>query len=196
MAALWMLAVGLPFAGSLRAQSAETAPVEAVPAWSKVRIRAPLVSSRWVQGQLVRADSDSVVLERGRKGSLVVPRWQVERLQVASGSNHVAGAARGLLIGSVVLSVPLVLIAQHQSGPHDDSAGLTAFVTTTLGAAVGLLTGAIVGVQEWRKVPLPPLPSPAPQPSPADTTGRLQDPPGAVAGTADAGRACGSPRGS
>jgi hypothetical protein len=172
---MWVLALCLLSAPGVHAQAADSvqAPdhigAQPVAQWTKVRIRAPLVSGRWIGGLLVRMDGDSVVLERGRQGSLAVPRWQVERVQVEAGRDHLAGALRGAAVGIVAVAIPAVLVANAGEPSPASDGDITGGLVVVAATGVAILVGAIAGVQGWHDVPLPPLRS-EPQPASAGTT--------------------------
>jgi hypothetical protein len=138
--------------------SAQRAPTDSallrVPVGSEVRVL-PLLSDRWATGRLMRADGDSVMVYRRPQGLLVVPTWQVTRLQRAAGRDHAGGALRGLGLG-LLACVPLVAVLGAEGGGNDPSgAALVAGAALIALPTAGFIMGAIRGKPHWREVPVP-----------------------------------------
>jgi hypothetical protein len=152
------LLVVLTSAPRLHAQAERTDSARsAVQPGSEVRVLVPLVSRRWMDGSLVRADGDSVLVYGRHTAFLAVPTWQVERLRTSAGRDHAAGAVRGLLLGVGAAVVVTAFIAVTEKGRYDDGYGtaLVGIGSLAILPPVGLVAGAVAGQRKWRDAPLP-----------------------------------------
>jgi hypothetical protein len=152
------LGLGIGIAGPATAQF--PAPVSA---GVRIRVRAAppgrgrleLWSIHWLRGTVTRLSSDTLFLNStDRPGVYAIPRGSIERLDVSAGRRSrpesalrcgVAFAAGSFLLFSAL--PPLSASAERRHG--------RLMVGRVLGgAALGMVAGALVPLERWRRVPL------------------------------------------
>jgi hypothetical protein len=112
------------------------------------------------KGTLLQVSDASLVLGVGKDATeLSVPRHEITRLQVSRGRKGAGG--RGAAIGALASLIvgPLVGLATCEAVEESTSSNTKCAVGGFLvvlvpGAALGLIIGQAIGVEDWRDVPL------------------------------------------
>jgi hypothetical protein len=121
--------------------------------YGKVRITAPAVSDRRLEGTLLDADPEAVSLWRKGHPSLRIPRTSIVRVEECRQAGRKGrGAAKGALAG---LAAALVLgaMAAGEDSPgyvsfdYGEAFALSALLTVPLGTWIGM---GLAPEEEWR----------------------------------------------
>ena len=125
-----------------------------------VRLKTTERGARWLRGELVSLDAESLrVAPRGRADT-VVAVTQVRRLDVSRGRRGQVG--RGALLGTGIgaaAGLIVALTAISPSGDHFIDPAAVRAIVTVLGAVGGAAAGAVVGAslrdERWAEVRRP-----------------------------------------
>lgn len=157
LALLFALSAALVAPGVARAQD--------VSVGTRVRVSAPEFKVDRRTGTLTRLTADSLSVDfGGRLPPLMVAIDRVSRLEISTGKDRGAGFFRGAGIGIVAgivagLGVGAIMEGDCTSGPDGAfPCSLVYLVAIPGGAAVGLITGGIIGAvnppDRWKQVSL------------------------------------------
>jgi hypothetical protein len=115
-----------------------------------------------VSGRLNTVSEDELVLARGRAGRdrFTLPADVVLGLETAAGRDHLLGAGKGLLIGTVGSALlvgafgALVAAGEQSADCCTPATGLAfgAIIGAVVGAPTGTLVGLLIGSQRWERV--------------------------------------------
>lgn len=135
------------------AASAEAADERVVTIGDRVRVTAPSVSRKRIEGTLAAADRETLTVVSGDDGTRVgVPRSRISKLEVTRGRTSrwgigvVIGAGAGVLPGVVASNPP-------SSADRFQVDGGAVAVCGAIGAASGALVGAALRTDRWTTVP-------------------------------------------
>jgi hypothetical protein len=134
------------------AASAEAADERAVTIGDRVRVTAPSVSPKTIQGSLAAADRERLSVSTAAGTRVEVPRSRIAKLEVMRGSKSrwgigaLIGAGAGALLGVVASNPP-------SSADHFQVDGGAVAVCGVVGAAAGALVGAVLRTDRWTTVP-------------------------------------------
>lgn len=153
----WAVAAVLaavPALGGVAAQ--EPGDVRLNRAGTLVRIAAPGVADRTIEGQATEF-VDGVLTVRTSDGPDVrIPRDAIERLEYSTGRSGHPGW--GAVIGTVAIGVPAAIYwsRECEGGSSCDRAGVKAFFGAGLvfGGLPGALVGALIRTRDWELLPL------------------------------------------
>lgn len=155
--------LALIHAGELAAQSTSGLPVAL---GSRVRVSVPDSARQeaftpriqMIRGEVVGVTTDTLSLEVAGVGSvLAVPRSSIRRLDVSRGvpgrpASAAAGALGGALLGAFYGFASRQLGVEEWEG---NSVGQSLALGAAIGAAGGLIVGALSPIERWRRVALP-----------------------------------------
>jgi hypothetical protein len=115
----------------------------------QVRLKAPSVSAKRIQGILVAMDPDTVtVVGRNKGGTVQVARSAIASLEVAKGKK--SRAAGGAAVGGAIGVLAGVLASNPPSSAESFSISPGAvLVCGAVGAAVGALAGSLRETDRW-----------------------------------------------
>jgi hypothetical protein len=134
------------------AASAEAADEHAVRIGDQVRVTAPSVSPKTIQGSLAAVDRERLSVSTTAGTRVEVPRFRIAKLEVLRGSKSrwgigaLIGAGAGVLLGLVASNPP-------SSADHFQVDGGAVAVCGAVGAAGGALVGAVLRTDRWTTVP-------------------------------------------
>ncbi len=126
---------------------------------SRVRLQAPSILEGRIEGLVLDADDDVLLVGSDHGPPLRVPRDAVARLEVSTGRR--GHALQGMAIGGAVAGVMFALLDEEEYcaeyvDPSDTCPGRAEMVGMGVvgGAAWGLLIGHLVKGDRWSQVPL------------------------------------------
>jgi hypothetical protein len=135
------------------ATSAAAADERALTVGERVRVTAPSVSPRRIEGTLAAVDRETVTVVSRDDGTRVgVSRSQIAKLEVVRGEKShwgtgaLIGAGAGVLLGVVASNPP-----SSADGFQVDGGAVA--VCGAVGAAGGALVGAVLRTDRWTTVP-------------------------------------------
>jgi hypothetical protein len=120
----------------------------------RMRVRAPRVSQKWIDGTLRSADDSAVAIVRSRtiRDTVIIPIDAIRRAEVAEGkrSNMLLGAVVGLAFGALT-GAAVHGLTGGDSHVRDRELALG------VGAGAGFVVGTVVGITSesivWREIP-------------------------------------------
>ena len=153
---LLIIALAAPSAAAVSRAHAQPT----IHAGSRVRVEAPGIAGRRLEGTLTAANADSLTISVGDGPSprsatmLTVPMSAVRRVDIQAGRSRGRGAIRGALIGTVLgLGFAAATNAARNSDIRNASDSISSAAYAAGGVIVfggaGALLGGAIGVERW-----------------------------------------------